>query len=130
MEIIPLGGMGEIGKNITVFRFRDEIFVLDGGLAFPEEGMPGVDLLIPRVDYLIEHRHKIKAWVLTHGHEDHIGGLPFLLPMIFGKESPVPIYGARLTLGLLRGKLEEFGLRPGAFNLKEISPDDRIQVGR
>lgn len=79
VEII-LGGMGEIGKNITVFRFRDEIFVLDGGLAFPEEGMPGVDLLIPRVDYLIEHRHKIKAWVLTHGHEDHIGGFPSSSP--------------------------------------------------
>ncbi|MCH1927203.1 MBL fold metallo-hydrolase, partial [Shewanella sp. C31] len=106
VEIIPLGGMGEIGKNITAFRYRDEIFVLDGGLAFPEEGMPGVDLLIPRVDSLIENRHRIKAWVLTHGHEDHIGGLPFLLPMVFGKESAVPIYGARLTLGLLKGKLE------------------------
>jgi ribonuclease J len=130
VEIIPLGGMGEIGKNITVFRYRDEMFVLDGGLAFPEEGMPGVDLLIPRVDFLIENRQRIKAWVLTHGHEDHIGGLPFILPMVFGKESQVPIYGARLTLGLLKGKLEEFGLRPGSFNLKEISPDDRIQVGR
>ncbi len=111
LEIIPLGGMGEIGKNITAFRYRDEIFVLDGGLAFPEEGMPGVDLLIPRVDYLVQHRHLIKAWVLTHGHEDHIGGLPYLLPMVFGKGSEVPIYGARLTLGLLKGKLEEAGLR-------------------
>ncbi len=79
VEIIPWGS-GEIGKNITAFRYRDEIFVLDGGLAFPDEGMPGVDLLIPRVDFLMEHRHQIKAWVLTHGHEDHIGGFPSSSP--------------------------------------------------
>ncbi len=131
VEIIPLGGMGEIGKNITVFRYRDELFVVDGGLAFPEEGMPGVDFLIPQVDYLVQNREKIKAWILTHGHEDHIGALPFLLPMVFGQGgSPVPIYGARLTLGLLKAKLEDYGLHPGAFNLKEVSPDDRIRVGQ
>ncbi len=129
VEIIPLGGMGEIGKNLTVFRYRDEIFVLDGGLAFPDESMPGVDLLIPQVDYLVQNRHLIRAWVLTHGHEDHIGALPYILPTVLG-DAPVPIYGARLTLGLLKGKLEEAGLRPGAFNLQEVSPDDRIQVGR
>jgi ribonuclease J len=118
--------MGEIGKNIFAFRYRDEILVVDGGLAFPEEGMPGVDLLIPRIDYLVQNKHLIKGWILTHGHEDHIGALPFLFPQL----PKVPVYGARLTLGLLKGKLEEYGLRPGEFNLKEVSPDDRIQVGR
>ncbi|MGQ9510704.1 MAG: ribonuclease J [Thermaceae bacterium] len=126
VEIIPLGGMGEIGKNLFAFRYRDEILVVDGGLAFPEEGMPGVDLLIPRIDYLIQHKHLIKGWILTHGHEDHIGALPLLFPQL----PKLPVYGAKLTLGLLKGKLEEYGLRPGEFNLKEISPDDRIQVGR
>lgn len=126
VEIIPLGGMGEIGKNLFAFRYRDEILVVDGGLAFPEEGMPGVDLLIPRIDYLIQNKHLIRGWILTHGHEDHIGALPFLFPQL----PKVPVYGARLTLGLLKGKLEEYGLRPGEFNLKEVSPDDRIQVGR
>ena len=126
VEIIPLGGMGEIGKNLFAFRYRDEILVVDGGLAFPEEGMPGVDLLIPRIDYLVQNKDLIRGWVLTHGHEDHIGALPFLFPQL----PKVPVYGARLTLGLLKGKLEEYGLRPGEFSLKEISPDDRIQVGR
>ena len=126
VEIVPLGGMGEIGKNITAFRYEDEILVVDGGLAFPTETMPGVDLLIPRIDYLVQHKEKIRAWVLTHGHEDHIGGLPFLLPQL----PKVPVYGAKLTLGLLRGKLEEFGLSPGSFELKEVDPDARIRVGR
>jgi len=126
LEIVPLGGMGEIGKNITAFRYEDEILVVDGGLAFPSETMPGVDLLIPRIDYLIQHKEKIRAWVLTHGHEDHIGGLPFLLPQL----PKVPVYGAKLTLGLLRGKLEEFGISPGSFELKEVDPDARIRVGR
>ncbi len=126
VEIIPLGGMGEIGKNITVFRYEDEILVVDGGLAFPSEEMLGVDLLIPRIDYLIQHKSMIKGWVLTHGHEDHIGGLPFLFPQL----PKVPVYGAKLTLGLLRGKLEEFGLAPGSFDLHEVGTDDRIQIGR
>lgn len=126
VEIIPLGGMGEIGKNITVFRYEDEILVVDGGLAFPSEEMLGVDLLIPRIDYLIQHKSLIKGWVLTHGHEDHIGGLPFLFPQL----PKVPVYGAKLTLGLLRGKLEEFGLAPGSFDLHEVGTDDRIQIGQ
>jgi ribonuclease J len=126
LEIIPLGGMGEIGKNMFVFRFQDEILVIDGGLAFPDEHMLGVDLLIPRIDYLQQHADKIKGWVLTHGHEDHIGALPYL----FSQLPKVPVYGARLTLGLVKGKLEEFGFNIGEFNFREISPDDRIQVGR
>ncbi|RIH85905.1 Ribonuclease J [Calidithermus terrae] len=126
LEIIPLGGMGEIGKNMFAFRFQDEILVIDGGLAFPDEHMLGVDLLIPRIDYLIQNADKIKGWVLTHGHEDHIGALPYL----FSQLPKVPVYGARLTLGLVKGKIEEFGLRPGDFNFREVSTDDRIQVGR
>ncbi|ADH63888.1 RNA-metabolising metallo-beta-lactamase [Allomeiothermus silvanus DSM 9946] len=126
VEIIPLGGMGEIGKNMFAFRYHDEILVVDGGLAFPEEHMPGVDLLIPRIDYLLEHQELIKGWVLTHGHEDHIGALPFIMPQL----PRVPVYGAKLTLGLVKGKLEEFGLRAGDFNFKEVSPDERIQIGR
>jgi ribonuclease J len=126
LEIIPLGGMGEIGKNMFAFRFQDEILVIDGGLAFPDEHMLGVDLLIPRIDYLQQHADKIKGWVLTHGHEDHIGALPYL----FSQLPKVPVYGARLTLGLVKGKLEEFGFRIGEFNFREVSPDDRIQVGR
>lgn len=126
VEIIPLGGMGEIGKNITVFRYQDEILVVDGGLAFPEEHMPGVDLLIPKIDFLLDHAKDIRGWVLTHGHEDHIGALPYLLP-----ELPrVPIYGAKLTLGLVKGKLEEFQLNPGDFNFKEVSTDEHIAIGR
>ncbi|AEB11545.1 ribonuclease J [Marinithermus hydrothermalis] len=126
VEIIPLGGMGEIGKNIFAFRYNDEILVVDGGLAFPEEHMLGVDILIPRIDYLVENAKYIKGWILTHGHEDHIGALPFLFPQL----PKVPIYGAKLTLGLLKGKLEEFGLRPGEFDLNEVGPDARLKIGR
>lgn len=126
LEIIPLGGMGEIGKNMFAFRFQDEIMVIDGGLAFPDEHMLGVDLLIPRIDYLVQNADKIKGWVLTHGHEDHIGALPYL----FSQLPKVPVYGARLTLGLVKGKLEEFGFKVGDFNFREVSPDDRIQIGR
>ncbi|RIH87800.1 Ribonuclease J [Meiothermus luteus] len=126
VEIVFLGGTGEIGKNITVFRYEDEVFVVDGGLAFPDEHMLGVDIVIPRIDYLIQNKDLIKGWVLTHGHEDHIGALPYLLPQL----PKVPIYGARLTLGLVRGKLEEFGINPGEYNFKEVSTDDRIRIGR
>jgi len=126
VEIIFLGGVGEIGKNMTVFRYHDEIFVVDGGLAFPDEHMLGVDLLIPRIDYLLEHKDLIKGWVITHGHEDHIGALPFILPQL----PRVPVYGAKLTLGLVKGKLEDFGLTVGEYNFQEVSPDERINIGR
>ncbi|MCS7059479.1 MAG: ribonuclease J [Meiothermus sp.] len=126
VEIVFLGGTGEIGKNITVFRYEDEMFVVDGGLAFPDEHMLGVDIVIPRIDYLIQNKDLIKGWVLTHGHEDHIGALPYLFPQL----PKVPVYGARLTLGLVRGKLEEFGINPGEYNFKEVSTDDRIRIGR
>ncbi len=126
LKLIPLGGMGEIGKNMFVLEYDDEILVIDGGLAFPDADMLGVDILVPKIDYLVERAHKIKGWVLTHGHEDHIGGLPYMLKLL----PKVPMYGAKLTLGLLRGKFEEFNLSDSDVDLREISPDDRIKISR
>lgn len=126
LQVVPLGGMGEIGKNMFAFRYDDEIMVVDGGLAFPDAHMLGIDLLIPRIDYLLEHASLIKGFVITHGHEDHIGALPYVLPRL----PRVPLYGARLTLGLLREKFNEFGISPADLDLREVSTDERIQVGR
>ncbi len=126
LDYIPFGGMGEIGKNMVAFRYEDEILMVDGGLAFPDADMLGVDILVPRPDWVLEHAHQIKGWVLTHGHEDHIGGLPYIL-----KQLPkIPMYGAKLTLGLLRGKFDEFKLREADVDLREVSPDDRIKIGQ
>ncbi|TDE86877.1 ribonuclease J [Deinococcus sp. S9] len=126
LEIIPLGGMGEIGKNITAYRFQDEIMVVDGGLAFPDPHQLGVDLIIPRIDYLQQHAGLIKGWILTHGHEDHIGGLPYILPRL----PRVPVYGAPLTLGLVREKLSEFGVRESDVDLREVDLNAKIRIGR
>ena len=127
LEVIPLGGMGEIGKNITAYRFGDEIMVVDGGLAFPDSHQMGIDLIIPRIDYLQQHAELIKGWILTHGHEDHIGGLPYILPRL----PRVPVYGAPLTLGLVREKLAEFGLREGEIDLRDVDIDtnEKVQIG-
>lgn len=126
LEVIPLGGMGEIGKNITAYRFQDEIMVVDGGLAFPDAHQMGVDLIIPRIDYLQQHADLIKGWILTHGHEDHIGGLPYILPRL----PRVPVYGAALTLGLVREKLSEFGVGEGDVDLREVDLDARVRIGK
>ncbi|MGI6307869.1 MAG: ribonuclease J [Dethiobacteria bacterium] len=123
LQIIPLGGIGEIGKNIFVVNYNEEIIVLDAGLAFPEEEMLGVDIVIPDITYLLENKDKIKAILLSHGHEDHIGALPYILPKI-----NVPIYGTRLTIGLLKVKLEEFGLHQSTV-LSEISAGEEIKIG-
>ena len=125
LEVIPLGGMGEIGKNMFAYRFGDEIMVVDGGLAFPDSLQPGVDLIVPRIDYLQQNAAMIRGWVLTHGHEDHIGGLPYILPRL----PRVPVYGASLTLGLVREKLSEYGVKEVDTDLVEIKAGETVRIG-
>ena len=106
LKVIPLGGLHEIGKNTCVFEYEDEIILLDAGLAFPTDGMHGVNIVLPDMTYLRENKHKIKGMIVTHGHEDHIGGIAFHL-----KQFDIPvIYGPRLAMALLKGKLEEAGV--------------------
>ena len=123
LRIIPLGGVGEVGKNITVIEAAGEILVIDCGLAFPEPEMLGIDLVIPDVTYLEENRDRVRAIVLTHGHEDHTGALPYVLPKIPG----TPIYASRLTRGLVTGKLKEHKLLEGTpLELLEAGEETRI----
>jgi ribonuclease J len=105
MEVIPLGGLGEFGMNMMAIRYRDDILVVDAGLMFPRDELLGVDLVIPDFTYLLENRDKVRAVIVTHGHEDHIGALAYLL-----RDLPVPVYGTRLTLGFAKGRLEENGV--------------------
>ncbi|NCO84491.1 MAG: ribonuclease J [Nitrospirae bacterium CG_4_10_14_3_um_filter_44_29] len=122
LSIIPLGGVEEIGLNMTVMEYGDDLIIVDAGLMFPEEDMLGVDFVIPDFSYLIENKDKIKGVVLTHGHEDHTGALPFLL-----KEIDVPVYGTPLTLGLVREKLKEHFLENAA--LIPVKPRDVVNLG-
>ncbi len=123
LKIIPLGGLGEIGLNMMVYEYGDTIFIVDAGLMFPEDYMLGVDYVIPDMTYIRKNSSRVAAIILTHGHEDHIGGLPFLL-----KEINVPVYSTAFTLELVRHKLEEHELLESSV-LHQISPRDRLRIG-
>lgn len=123
LKIIPLGGLGEIGKNMTLIEYKNDIVIIDCGLAFPDDDMPGIDLVIPDFSYVIKNRDKVRGVVLTHGHEDHIGALSYLL-----KEVNVPVYSARLTIGLVEGKLKEAGILSGC-KLVVKKPGDVVKMG-
>lgn len=122
LKIIPLGGLGEVGKNITVLEYKNDIIIVDCGMAFPEDEMLGVDIVIPDISYLIKNKHKIRAMVLTHGHEDHVGAIPYTL-----KKINMPIYGSQLTLGLLKNKLKEHKLNN--VELSTIKDGDTLKLG-
>ena len=122
VQIIPLGGLGEIGKNMTAFRYGDDMILIDAGLMFPEDDMLGIDLVIPDISYLIENQDKLKGIFLTHGHEDHIGALPYVM-----KQIDCPVYGTALTLGILEGRLKENGV--SSENCRIIKPGDKITAG-
>ena len=121
LQVVPLGGLGEIGKNMTAVRQESGILLIDAGLAFPDEEMPGIDLVLPDFSYLREHRDELRGIVLTHAHEDHVGALPYLL-----REFDVPVYGTKLTLGLVRPKLAEFGIKRA--DLREAKAGDKIDL--
>ncbi|WP_125154655.1 ribonuclease J [Clostridium rectalis] len=122
IKVISLGGLNEIGKNLTVIEFKNDIIVIDCGLKFPDEEMLGIDVVIPDISYLIKNRERVKGIFLTHGHEDHIGALPYIL-----KELNVPVYGTKLTLGILETKLKEHNLL-SSVNLVYIKPRDMIKL--
>ena len=124
LRIIPLGGLGEIGKNITAIEYEDEIIVIDCGISFPDEDMYGIDLVIPDIKYLLDKKDKVKGLFLTHGHEDHIGAIPYIL-----KQINMPVYGTKLTIGLVESKLKEHDML-SKTNLIPISPGESIKLNK
>ncbi len=124
VKIIPLGGLGEIGKNITLYEYDGDMILVDCGMSFPDEEMPGIDIVIPDFTYILENKDKIKGLFVTHGHEDHIGGIPYLL-----RNFNIPIYATRLTIGLIELKLKEEHLLSGA-RLNVVKPSEKIKLGK
>ena len=123
LRVIPLGGLGEIGKNMMAIECNDDIVVVDSGLMFPEQEMLGIDLVIPDITWLLERAERVRGSVLTHAHEDHIGALPYVLPRL-----PVPVYGTGLTLGFLRNKLKEHKLLDSTVT-HTMKAGDTAQLG-
>lgn len=124
LKIIPLGGLEQIGMNITAFEYEDCIIVVDCGLSFPADDMLGIDLVIPDVTYLKENLSKVKAFMITHGHEDHIGALPYVL-----RDIPVPIYATKLTMGIIENKLKEHGMEH-SVKRKVVKFGQHINLGQ
>ncbi len=124
LKVIPLGGLKEIGKNMTAFEYGNDIIIIDCGLSFPDDEMLGIDIVIPDFDYLIKNKKKVRGLVITHGHEDHIGGIPYLL-----KSLKIPVYGTRLPIALVEGKFEEHNMKPMASLLNTIKAGDTFKVG-
>ncbi|MFZ5965986.1 MAG: ribonuclease J [Bacillota bacterium] len=123
LKVIPLGGLNEIGKNMMAFEYKDDIMIVDCGLSFPEDEMLGIDIVIPDISYLMKNKEKVRGIVLTHGHEDHIGALPYVL-----KKLNIPLYGTKLTLGLVDTKLKEHKLN-GSVHMQVVKPGDAIKLG-
>jgi ribonuclease J len=123
LKIMPLGGVSEIGKNMTAFEYDDQILVIDCGLMFPDEEMLGVDIVIPDITYLLENAEKVQGIILTHGHEDHIGALPYVL-----RQLNMPIWGSKLTLGLVKSKLDEYNLTEST-EMTCVGPGERFNIG-
>lgn len=126
LRIIPLGGLDGIGKNMTVLEYGDDMVVIDAGIMFPDDDHPGIDLILPDFSYIVKRQEKLRAIVITHGHEDHTGALPYLLKAL---DRRVPVLGTKLTLGLIRGKLEEHRLKLKQIKLQEIRGGGHVSVG-
>ncbi|MDZ4654543.1 MAG: ribonuclease J [Coriobacteriia bacterium] len=124
LRVIPLGGLDEIGKNMTVIEYGNDMVVIDAGIMFPDDDTPGVDLLLPDYSYILKRKEKLKGIVITHGHEDHTGALPYLLKDL---GIPVPVLGTKLTLGLIQGKLEEHKIKKA--RLREVKPGGHVNLG-